>query len=185
VNPAKTSTSSEPCPIHLDRYDERTHNLAPAEGREITHRESIDGVFVGADGKSIAVTKGIWHHTFEAVDPNDAEAVKTASDMSNASHDYSYIHIQDPEDPTLWLMPNHAIGNGFYVLKLDASGEEVASVDVSHPWNVKSASIKFSSDSAEDLIGDPFEVARRTLDFAKGATLKPAIPAAPVPTPTS
>jgi hypothetical protein len=185
VDPAKTY-SSEPFTLILPE----AQHLGPyPEARGVAHHELSDGTFVGADGKSIEVTRRTHYYTYEALDLDNTEAVAVALEKSNREKQKygAEMSIQDPVDPTLRLIIEHDLPrpNEFLIVKIDASGKKWdASVRIRQPWNEKRAVIEFSEGS-EQIIGDPFDVARRTIDFAKSATLKPAITAAPQSTPTA
>jgi hypothetical protein len=182
-NPDETPPE-EPYGWGITRFDEHRGAVVKIVG----YSTYSHGVFVGADGKSIKIAKEAPPHTYEAVDPKDMRSVEAASEHTklDLNGDRFRIFIQDPENPTLRVLINYDFNQRTlpYIIinNLNAEGRITDDwIRVQKPFYENRAIVERRG--FKDL-GDPFEIARRTLDFAKSATLKPVIPTAPQPTPT-
>lgn len=130
--------------------------------------EFREGAFVGTDGKRAKVSLETRGSYDRALDPNDQAAVEKMHDFDK------FIKIQDPEDPSLTVGMSTIFPGRFYI---DQLGREDDTVFVEKSYRDD----KVYMGKLENG-GDPFEVARRTLDFAKSASLKPAeAPVVPQP----
>ena len=141
-----------------------------------------EGELVSQDGRRIKVFKRTTtRESVEAKDASNKYNVEEAKRLTELGNEFTYIYLEDPEDSTIRVgMSLGSWDDGFAISEWDANGKHVRGKKnvgiqpINQPEYDKI--IKFHTDGIQDTADleiDPFDIAKRTVEFAETATLKP------------